>query len=107
MSTASEGPIKDPNQLTTQFPITYTYECPIMSYELFTSKAAKFGSPQVTIRSGKISFNADAGDDLAKTGMKFAHILWDSSACKVAIRPVAKEDDSAYKMTVRHLAIIT
>ena len=71
-----------------------------MPYVLFANKAAKFGSPQLTIRSGKISFNADAGDNLAQTGMKFAHILWDAAACKIAIRPIAKKDDTAFKVSI-------
>jgi hypothetical protein len=71
-----------------------------MAYELFHNKAAKFGSPQLTIRSGRIAFNADAGDILAKVGARFAHILWDVESCKVAIKPVTKEDDSAFRITI-------
>jgi len=36
-----------------------------MAYELFDSKAARFDSPQFTIRSDRIAFNADAGDILS------------------------------------------
>jgi hypothetical protein len=71
-----------------------------MAYELFDNKAAKFGSPQLTIRSGRIAFNADAGDILAKVGTRFAHIFWDADACKLAIRPVAKEDIHAFRVTI-------
>jgi hypothetical protein len=71
-----------------------------MAYELFQNKAAKFSSPQLTIRSGRIAFNADAGDILAKVGMRFAHLLWDDAACKIAIRPVAKADDNAFKVSI-------
>jgi hypothetical protein len=70
-----------------------------MAYKVFDSKAVKFGSPQLTIREGRIAFNADAGDILARAGAKFAHILWDSDACKLAIRPASKEDASTFRVT--------
>lgn len=71
-----------------------------MAYELFHNKAAKFSSPQLTIRSGRIAFNADAGDILAKVGMRFAHLLWDVAACKIAVRPTTKEDDDAFRVSI-------
>jgi hypothetical protein len=70
-----------------------------MAYELFDSKAAKFGSPQFTIRSGKIGFNADAGDALSRADAKFAHFLWDSDACRLGVRAVQKKDGRAFKVT--------
>ncbi len=66
---------------------------------MFDSKAAKFGSPQFTVRSGKIAFNADAGDFLSKAGIKFAHFLWDSEACRLAVRAAEKKDSRAFKVT--------
>lgn len=71
-----------------------------MAYQLFHNKAAKFGSPQLTIRSGRISFNADAGDILARVGMRFAHILWDADAHKLAIKPLSKEDENAFRVSI-------
>jgi hypothetical protein len=71
-----------------------------MAYELFHNKAAKFYSPQLTIRSGKIAFNADVGDILVRAGTKFAHLLWDVAAHKIAIRPTAKKDDNAFKVSI-------
>ena len=71
-----------------------------MAYELFHNKAAKFSSPQLTIRSGRIAFNADAGDILARVGMRFAHLLWDVAACRIAVRPTTKEDDNAFKVSI-------
>jgi len=71
-----------------------------MAYELFQNKAAKFGSPQLTIRGGRISFNADAGDILANAGMRFAHILWDPDALKLALKPIIKEDENAFRVSV-------
>jgi hypothetical protein len=56
-----------------------------MAYELYDSKAAKFGSPQLTIRSARFAFNAEAGDILSKAGIKF-YLLWDSEVCRLALR---------------------
>ncbi|MGC9946257.1 MAG: hypothetical protein ABSF64_07790 [Bryobacteraceae bacterium] len=72
-----------------------------MAYELFDNKAAHIGSPCFTIlRSGKIAFNADAGDVLSRAGAKFAHFLWDSQACRLAVRPAEKRDDRAFKVSL-------
>lgn len=73
-----------------------------MPYEVFDSKAVKFHAPQLTIRSGKIAFSADAGDILSKRGAKYAHLLWDSEAGKLAIRPAAREDSRAFRVTFPH-----
>ena len=71
-----------------------------MAYELFQNKAVKFGSPHLTIRGGRISFNADAGDILARVGMRFAHILWDPDGHRLAIRPTARQDESAFRVSI-------
>jgi hypothetical protein len=71
-----------------------------MPYELFNSKTSKFSSPHLTIRSGKLALNADAGDILASAGIKFAHLLWDVAACKIAIQPTTKGDGNAFKVSV-------
>jgi hypothetical protein len=71
-----------------------------MPYELFHNKAVKFGSPQLTIRGGRIAFNADAGDILAGVGMRFAHLFFDVEKCKVAIRPIKKEDEHAFAVSI-------
>ena len=72
-----------------------------MPYELFHKKATKFGSPQLTIRGGRIFFNAAAGDILGGVGMRFAHILWDAEACKVALKPITKENQNAFRVSIR------
>lgn len=72
-----------------------------MGYELFKNRAHKFGSPQLTIRGGRIFFNADAGDLLAKTGMKYIHVLWDAEERKLAIRPIAKQDGNAFAVSFK------
>ena len=71
-----------------------------MSYELFHNKATKFGSPQLTVRGGRIAFNADAGDILASVGMRFAHLLLDPGECKFAIQPIQREDESAFRVSI-------
>jgi hypothetical protein len=71
-----------------------------MPYELFHNKAVKFGSAQLTIRGGRIAFNAAAGDILATVGMRFAHLLFDVDRCKVAIRPIKKQDEHAFAVSV-------
>jgi hypothetical protein len=71
-----------------------------MPYELFDNKAAKFASPELTIRNGKVALNPGAAGVFAKAGMKFAHILWDVAACKIAIQPVTKEDGNTFKVTI-------
>jgi hypothetical protein len=73
-----------------------------MTYEIFDSKAVRFGCPQLTIRSGKIAFNADAGDVLSQAGARFAHLLWDEEACKLAIQPTGKADNRAFRISFAH-----
>jgi hypothetical protein len=72
-----------------------------MPYELFNSKTTKFSSPHLSIRNGKLALNADAGDILARAGVKFAHLLWDVAACKIAIQPAMKADGNAFRVSVR------
>ena len=71
-----------------------------MAYELFHNKAAKAGAPQLTIRGGRIALNAHAGDILVKAGMRFVHILWDSELCKLALKPITKVDEKAFRLSV-------
>lgn len=70
-----------------------------MPYELFKNKATKFASPQLTIRGGRISLNADAGDIWDKAATQFAHLLWDASKFKLAIRPAKKQDQNAFRLS--------
>ena len=73
-----------------------------MSYKLFPNKAVKFGSPRLTIRGGRIFLNADAGDILARIGMRFTHILWDEHAFKLALKPITKKDENAFHVSIRN-----
>jgi len=70
-----------------------------MVYELFDSKAAKLDSPQLTIRNQKIVFNIGASDILRKAGVKLVLILWDVGEVRVAIRPIAKQEGTTFKIS--------
>ena len=71
-----------------------------MAYELFDSKALRVGSPALSIHSdGRISLNADVGDIVASLGAKYAQILWDRESLRLAIRPIPKRDERAFKLT--------
>jgi hypothetical protein len=71
-----------------------------MSYEVFDSKAVRIGSPSLTITTdGRIGLNADVGDILASVGAKYVQILWDRENCRLAIRPLTKSDQRAFKLT--------
>ena len=72
-----------------------------MAYEVFDNKATRLGSPAVTIATdGRLALNADAGDLLKGLGAKYVHLLWDSEARKIALRPLAKADSRSYKLSV-------
>ena len=74
-----------------------------MAYEVFDIKATRLGSPAFTIATdGRIALNTDAGDLMEEVGAKFVHLLWDSEARKIALRPLAKADARAYKLSVPH-----
>jgi hypothetical protein len=71
-----------------------------MPYELFDSKAVRIGSPALAIhKDGRISLNADVGDILTSRGAKYAQILWDRETLKLGIRPLAKRESRAFKLT--------
>jgi hypothetical protein len=71
-----------------------------MAYELFSNKATKFAPPELTIRNGRISLNAGAGDYFTKLGTQYVHLLWDRKAFKLAIKPVKKEDDNSFRISI-------
>ena len=52
-------------------------------------------------KDGRIVLNADAGELLRRAGGKFVHILWDAAAYKIALRPLAKTNRSAFKLTTK------
>ena len=72
-----------------------------MAYEVFDYKATRLGSPALTITTdGRLALNGDAGDLLRSVGAKFAHLLWDAEARKIALRPLTKRDSRSYRLTV-------
>ena len=72
-----------------------------MAYELFDSKAIRIGSPALTIGTdGRVTLNADVGDILASLGARYAQILWDRESFRLAIRPLTRRDQRAFKLTV-------
>jgi hypothetical protein len=72
-----------------------------MAYELSDSKAIRIGSPALTIGTdGRIALNADVGDILSSLGAKYAQILWDREGFRLAIRPLTRRDERAFKLTV-------
>ena len=48
---------------------------------------------------GRLALNADAGDVMRSVGARFIQLLWDPDARKFALRPVAKGDEHAYRLT--------
>lgn len=72
-----------------------------MAYEVFDNKAARLGSPVLTITTdGRLMLNADAGDILRGVGARSAHLMWDADARKIALRPLIKPDSRSYKITL-------
>lgn len=71
-----------------------------MAYEVFDQKATKLVTPMLTISRGKtIYLNPGASDLLRESGGKFIHLLWDASARRIALRPLARPDSIAFKLT--------
>jgi hypothetical protein len=71
-----------------------------MSYEIFDSQATRVYYPALTVRADlRIAFNLDAGSILSSLGAKYAQILWDRERYRLAIRPLAKPDARAFKLS--------
>lgn len=72
-----------------------------MAYEVFNQKATKQFPPRLTVSKAKLFLNRGASDLLRQAGGKFAHLLWDASAQKLALRPLGKPDRIAFKLTIQ------
>lgn len=73
-----------------------------MAYEIYTRKVRRLGSPQIALmNNGRVSFNKASAALLTEQAVEFVLLMWDSSARKIAIRPIAKKDSRAYKINVR------
>ncbi len=71
-----------------------------MSYVLFSEKATKFAPPLITIRNGRISLSSGAGDYITGVGARHVHLFWDAGAHKLAIKPVKKEDEHSFRVSI-------
>jgi hypothetical protein len=66
-----------------------------MAYELYRRSAARVDSPTVAIATdGRLIVNAAGGRILKEAGVKFAVLLWDKSARRIAIKAASKGRDS-------------
>jgi hypothetical protein len=82
--------------------LLYPQEVVIMAYELFKIKSTRIGSPALTITAdGRIALNADSGDILRRAGANYVQILWDAKTFKMALRPLTKPTESAYKLSAK------
>lgn len=73
-----------------------------MAYEIYSKKnVRRTGGPQLAfLRTGRIAFNKAATAILTEQVVELVLLLWDSSARKVAIKPITKKDPRAYKVNV-------
>lgn len=73
-----------------------------MAYELVPRRASQSDAPlKLTVRDGIIALNAAAGDVLAGAAVRFVHLLLDADKGKFAIRPIPKEDENSFVISVR------
>ena len=73
-----------------------------MAYEIYSRKVRKAGSPQIAIMAkGRLSFNKASTSILKEQAVEFVLLLWDKTARKIGVRPIAKKDPRAYKISVR------
>ncbi len=70
-----------------------------MGWEIFTRKVRRSGSPSITFNKlGRIALNKTATATLEKDAVEFVLLLWDPVKRQVAIRPITKKDQRAYKL---------
>jgi hypothetical protein len=80
----------------------YSLSYPIMAYEIVPKKMSQRDAPlKLTVRDGIIALNAAAGDVLTGAAVRFVHLLLDADKGKFAIRPIQKEDENAFVISVR------
>lgn len=73
-----------------------------MAYEIYSRKVRRIGSPQIAfMNNGRVSFNKAATQILKEQAVEFFLIMWDKAQRKVALRPIAKKDPRAYKVSLR------
>jgi hypothetical protein len=70
-----------------------------MAWEIFTRKVRRSGSPAITFNKlGRISLNKTATATLEKDAVEFVLLLWDAAKRQVAVRPITKKDQRAYRL---------
>lgn len=71
-----------------------------MAYEIFSRKTSRMGTPMVTItKLGRISLNKTATVRFEKDAVEFVLLMWDKESRKIAIRPISKKEQRAYRVT--------
>jgi hypothetical protein len=71
-----------------------------MSFEIFTRNVVKTGTPSVSITTmGRMALNKAAAKAFEKSATEYVLLMWDIVARKVAIRPIGKKDQRAYKLS--------
>src|SRR5436305_217578 len=78
-----------------------------MPYEVFSRKAPRLTSPAVTINpAGRIYLNQGATAffraDNTKGAAKFVLMFWDKAERKIAIQPINKKDQNAFRVAYNH-----
>jgi hypothetical protein len=71
-----------------------------MSFEIFTRKVNRSGTPAVTLTTmGRMALNKAASATFEKNATEYVLLMWDKDARKVAIRPITKKDPRAYRLS--------
>jgi hypothetical protein len=75
-------------------------EVKYMPFEVFSRKVRRMASPQVTLTTlGRIALNKSATATLEKHAVENVILLWDAETKRFAIRPIAKKDSRAYRVS--------
>ena len=73
-----------------------------MAYEIYSRKVRRVGSPQIALmRNGRVSFNKASTTLLTEQAVEYVLLLWDKAGRKIGLRPIAKKDARAYKVSIR------
>jgi hypothetical protein len=70
-----------------------------MGYEIFTEKNTRTTKPFVSFSPrGRVGLNQAATAIMEKNAVEFVLVLWDTKLHRVAIRPITKKDNRAYRL---------
>jgi hypothetical protein len=74
-----------------------------MPYEIFSRKAPRIISPAISIHpTGRIYLNQGASSYLLKGAAKQVLLLWDKEHLRLALKPLNKKDNRAYRIAYSH-----